>query len=401
MNKWVYTVAALMTTVLLHPATSVATDISGRLSAAVEWYDAPNGDSSTPAYLYGFLNASKIGDISGLNFRGYGRLADDLSNEVNKDSRLYNAYLEKKNLLPGLDVRAGRQFISNTAGATTLDGVDLGYKVYGPVKAKAFFGGAVAFDDDYDSGNLALGGELRAQWVDYEAAVSYYQEKDDSAMTRELIGIDLRYDLMKALEFSGEFQYNYLGGEWSHAYVDATYHRSPVWGLKAHYLMDLPVFDSTSIYSVFASEAYEEWGVDATYNISDSLRAVCRLTQEVYDTGSDASVFEAGIETSGYGPMDAYALATYRAAGDGQDLSGVKLMFSYEVNRYFTPGVGLHWDSLERRFEEDDRTTSQRLFAFVRSNVTDAFSLEAKIEQSQSDLYDNYFQGRLQANYRF
>ena len=77
------------------PITSIeAASLSGRSSTALEWYETAEEEAATPAYQYLQLNAKDLLK-SGYNFKFYGRLADDLSNEVNVDSRLYYAYLEK------------------------------------------------------------------------------------------------------------------------------------------------------------------------------------------------------------------------------------------------------------------------------------------------------------------
>ena len=72
---------------------ALGASVSGRASTVLEWYDDANEDTAVPFYQYLLLNVRDIGG-KGYNFRGYGRLADDLADEVDVDSRLYYAYLE-------------------------------------------------------------------------------------------------------------------------------------------------------------------------------------------------------------------------------------------------------------------------------------------------------------------
>ena len=94
-----------------------ATEVHGRASTVVEWYDSADGDTAIPVHQYLQFSLIDIAD-KGYNFKAYGRLADDIENEIDVDSRLYYAYLEKRDLYDGFDFRLGRQFISTTAGAS-------------------------------------------------------------------------------------------------------------------------------------------------------------------------------------------------------------------------------------------------------------------------------------------
>ncbi|MBE0595732.1 MAG: hypothetical protein IH614_00520, partial [Desulfuromonadales bacterium] len=106
--------------------------VSGRVSTELEWYDTSDEKTAVPASLYLLFNARDVG-ADGWSFRGYGRVAEDLADRVDVDSRLFYAYLEKNDLVENLDLRLGRQFISTTAGASLLDGVRLKYRNLGPV----------------------------------------------------------------------------------------------------------------------------------------------------------------------------------------------------------------------------------------------------------------------------
>ena len=77
------------------PAT--AASVTGRAGTVLEWYDTAEEETSLPLYQYLQLSARDVA-AKGYNFRLYGRLADDLNDEDAVKSRLYYAYLEKKDL---------------------------------------------------------------------------------------------------------------------------------------------------------------------------------------------------------------------------------------------------------------------------------------------------------------
>lgn len=402
MKKWVFAAAATAATILLlHPVATHAANVSGRLSTVLEGYDDPDGDANTPLMLYGYLSAAELADTKGLNFRGYGRLGSEAED---KDSELYYAYIEKKDLLEGLDARAGRMFIGNAAaGVRTIDGLDLGYKLADMAKVKFFYGGNVTFDDDYKGGDTATGAELRlgGGLYPWDVAFSYFQQRDESRLALELIGLEAYYDVRDLIDFTYDVQYNNLKQQVSYLLLETNYYRSPEYQLRLHYLYDMPVFESTSIYSVFAVDKYEELMGELTYVIDLDTRCVARLTREIYETGSDATVYEAGIEKLGLGVWSGYLFGTHRSDPDGQGLTGFKASVGYKMDKYFQPAVGIAWDVLERRKEIEDSTTSYRLWASARSEITSEFSLEALIQTAKSDLYDHFNYGRIQANYRF
>ena len=60
---------------------ALGASVSGRSSTVLEWFDDADEDTAVPVYEYLLLNVRDI-DGKGLNFRGYGRLADDLANEA-------------------------------------------------------------------------------------------------------------------------------------------------------------------------------------------------------------------------------------------------------------------------------------------------------------------------------
>lgn len=377
-----------------------ALSISGRSSTEVEWFDDAAGDTAVPAYEYLLLNVKDI-DGDGLNFRGYGRIAEDLANEVDVDSRLYYAYLEKRELLPHLDVKLGRQFIATTAGASLMDGLYLKAREMGPFSLTLFGGGDVSYYAGYNAKDLIDGLELSGKFDDLQVGLSYLQRWEESELENELIGFNADYDFQQMISLFGEGQFNYLSNNISYFNGGFDYHRNPFWSLRAEYLYSLPVFSSTSIYSVFAVDEYQEIATELSFRHGEGVRSFLKYTREIYQELDDANVFEAGVEKIRTDRLSGYLSGVYRNDSDGQDLRGIRAHGSWLFNRYLTAGVGADLDVLQRRIEETDESTSSRVWVDATATISKKINVEAKVERAESDLWDEYYRGRVRLNILF
>ncbi|MBW2185610.1 MAG: hypothetical protein JRG71_04150 [Deltaproteobacteria bacterium] len=389
-----FCVAALLLTWMNVPA--------GRSSTEIEWYDNADEETAVPFYQYLLLNVNNIDD-NGLSFRGYGRAADDLDSEEDVDSRLYYAFLEKKGLWNTVDVRLGRQFISTSAGASIMDGLHLTYHDLGPFDVTLFGGGDVAYYEGYNAEDLIGGIELSGTFFDgLQLGASYLQKWDQSELANELIGLDLDYDLNQMLHLYSETQFDYLASSVSYFLGGIRYHQNANWSVRGEYLYSLPVFSSTSIYSVFAVNEYQEIFVEADCRLGHGLRSFINYSREIYQEDTDANVIEAGIEKIRTDRYSGYLSGIWRSDPDGQDLVGFKIYGSAVICRSFQCGAGLNLDVLERYIDDnEDDTTSSRAWVDGTVTISRTVNVQAKLERVESDLWDEYYRGRVRLNVRF
>jgi hypothetical protein len=383
-----------------------AATFSGRSSTVIEWFGDPSDETAVPIYQYILLNVRDV-DNDGMNFKGYGRLATDTQDVVDVDSRLYYAYLEKRGVFDSrVDFRFGRQFIVTTAGASVMDGIDLTFNNVGPVNFRLFGGGDATYYEDYDTDDLLWGAEVYGLfWQEQlQLGLSYLQKWDESELTKELIGFDLDYDKANLVNVYSEFQFNYINNVVSYFLLGGKYYRSPKWNLRAEYLYSLPVFTSTSIYSVFAVDKYQELMAEYAYNIAAGFRAFGRYSREIYEEFSDANVFEAGIEKIRSKQFSGYLTGVYRNDDDGQDLKGFKARVAWMFNKKFHAGVGANVDVLDRRIDfenNEDETTSNLVWLYGTYYFTKRVNVQLKLERAESDLWDEYYRGRARFNISF
>lgn len=383
-----------------------AATVSGRASTVLEWQDSAAEGTALPAYQYLQLNVKDL--APGYHFKLYGRLGDDLKNEVDAKSRLYYAYVEKKDVIEGLDFRLGRQFIATTAGASLMDGLALDYRFLDDYKLKLFGGGDVTYYQGYNAKDVLAGVELEGRFFDnLDVGASYLQKWDGGLVAQQLAGLDISFDVADRLWVYNESQWDILSERLSYQLIGAKYRLDLPVTLRAEYLYSLPVFSATSIYSVFAVEEYEEAMVEATWTIVPGVQSFVRATREFYDEYDDAKVFELGVEKLRTGNFSGYLTGTLRRDDDGQDLKGVKIYGAYQFLSKLRAGVGANIDVLEREidyFETDgnaDDTTSQRFWTDVTWTITDKINLEGKYERVESDRLDYYNRGRVRLNILF
>ena len=385
---------------------ALAVSVSGQARTEVEWYDTGAKQTAVPGSEYLLLNMQDL-DGNGLDFAGYGRLSYDFTQTKNDvldtQSRLYYAYLEKKGLIDGLDVRLGRQFVATTAGASLMDGLYLDYKNLGPIGVKVFGGGDVSYYSGYNAQQLVDGMEVYGHFLDtLSLGVSYLQKWDHSRLANELFGLDASYDFDHALNVYNETQFNYLNNTVSYFLTGVQYHKSSRWDLRTEYLYSLPVFSSSSIYSVFAVDEYKQLMAEFNYHIALGLRSFARYTHEFYKSTPDADVYEAGIEKIRTDRFSGYLTGVWRIDKGGQNLRGFKVHAAYLFTNYLQGGVGADVDVLQRWLDENtDMTTTSDLWADVTAYLSRKMTLEAKVERVKSDLWNYYYRGRVRLNVRF
>jgi len=404
MKKWRAAVAWGLTVFLLVlgiSATSHAANISGRSSTVVEWFDDPDGDTAVPAYEYLLLNARDL--WGGWTFHGYGRLAEDLADEVDVDSRLYSGYFRNNRLAPWLDMRFGRQFVSTTAGASVIDGADIRFTLADHFTLRGLGGVGVSYESAEHSDDYFVGVEFAADELIKNLLVelSYVQTWDQGDLAKEMLGLHADYVFSPKLHLYNETQYSLLYEEITYQLFGASTGWGPDWRVRVEYLFSVPVFDSTSIYSVFAVADYEEVMGEVEYRIGPHHRSYLRLTHEMYEDFSDADVVDLGIETVGSKPYSYYLAGVMRMDDDGQDMSGVKCHIGYQLTKELEAGVGANVDVLERRLEDDDETTSTRLWLDGTYRISKTMNVQGKVEYIESDLWEEYYRGRVRFNFYF
>ncbi|WP_027390438.1 hypothetical protein [Chrysiogenes arsenatis] len=393
----------------LMASTASGASIHGHLSSVVEYYDEPDNKTALPVYQYLLLHANDIAD-KGFTFRFYGRAATDLHDNDEVGSHLYYAYLEKRNMADKVDFKLGRHFVASTAGAAMMDGLSVDVRNLGPVSIGFFGGGDVKYYEDYKAGDMIAGAKISTDvWSDrLHLGLSTVRKYEESELSHELYGFNAYLNFDDKAELYTETQYDYLSDTISYFLAGANYHAAEKWTLRGEYLYSLPVFSSKSLYSVFAVSEYKEIMTKATYRINLGLSAFAKYTHEMYEDFSNANVYEAGLEQVRLNKFSGYFAGVWRSQDEGQDLKGVRGRAAWLFTPTFQAGVGASVDVMERWLEiyegsayGVDETTSHRIWVDSTLYLGKRVTMEFKIEQAKSALWDKFHLGRVRLNYYF
>ncbi|MFA6107289.1 MAG: hypothetical protein WDA75_00840 [Candidatus Latescibacterota bacterium] len=315
--------------------------VNGRLTSSLSTYEgqATDGTSATYARVHQglSLDASDLGSSS-LSFHTYLRGSTDLAESAETDPslRLFSAYLAWRKV--GHRVLLGRQYVQAGVGRGSIDGVraDLTFKV---AKLTLFAGPLAPRDGDaelgaWSDGNLwgARIGSKRLWSTDLALSVARLERKpwayagpgrysgtagSDESRVQTLAGLDLGrqsragHGAYLRLEYDGEAQVL------RRAETSGRWVISPRTVLEAEWLRREPTILTGSVFSVFPSSPYQEFGVRVHLTARPGLRLHGHLATVLLD-GDSAQRLGLTVDLA-----EGYSLGYYRTMGYARLSDGV------------------------------------------------------------------------------
>jgi hypothetical protein len=278
--------------VLLSAPVAGAAEIHGRSSTQYQWftdYLTNNKQAEFGEYLN--LSVTKLDPANKLTFQGYGRLTQDILNGQGLNGRLYYLYGDYSNLFDKVDIRLGRQFINYAAGTALVDGGKIDLKNVGPVAFSVMGGRNVIFNLDGEASRShdfvwGLSGNL----VGFKATdleLSYFMKLDEAGIARDQIGGSAKQYLFNSLKAYGNFRFDLTSEVFSEGLLGLKYYPTSDLILTGEWYQSYPIFDNSSIYSVFAVDRYQEAVFRADYTINDKISVNAGYTRQIYSDGAD------------------------------------------------------------------------------------------------------------------
>lgn len=388
--------------------TSWAVELKGRSSTQVlSFLDFYNGRQVEVAE---YLRFSLTGIDNGgkLAVTGYGRGTQDLNNGEGFNSRLYYLYADYRDLFQDrLDTRLGRQFVSNSAGTTIVDGLQLNLKNVGPVGVTVFGGRDVVFGVDTEighSGNYAVGASLYLAGVkDTDVDVSWFRKYDDGDLAREIVGGSFKQFLFKSVKLYGDARYDTTSKVFNEVLGGIKYFPTQRLVLTGEYYESYPTFDTTDIFSVFAVNQYREGVFRVDYFINYMFSVNAGYTRESFGDGGTADVYELGGRWQATQAL-AIDLAANDRLGFGGQTYGVAVDAYYDVNKAWQVSGGVAFDTFEREFfpvVPSGDHTAQRYWLAAKYQLAKNMRASGQVEDQINGIYSNAVQGRFVFDYDF
>jgi hypothetical protein len=245
-----------------------------------------------------------------------------LSRRYNQFHIMY-AYLEAQRLWGRLDLRLGRQLMSDVLGWYDYDGLWLSGRLWRGLSVDLYGGMEVkqdvlpindaAFDADgtnpqgsrdglFDRPVYALGAGLQYTDSDYgQARITYRRSfwHPTHGVERERLGAHASVRPLKPLRIYGGAVYNLFiaridqadaGVEWRFADPDLT--------VGAEYARLVPYFDADSIFNVFSTYAFDEARARVGWQLNDDLYTSLRAGVRLYGHDADLNVENASGDTA-------------------------------------------------------------------------------------------------------
>lgn len=352
------------------------------------------------AYQSFQFDLNQIG-TKNLSFHTYFRSTTDFNhkNSTDPSTKVYNAYIDWKNIKKILDLKLGRQFLYVGVGNGTMDGFRFDLKPRYKVQLTGYVGFQLPEDQwtKVDSWNKShiFGGELATTYLkDTRLAVSYVKKERGTSPEQHLIGANATYQYWK-LNFSSQFYYDLvykkaqnftLRGDGS-GILNGLY-------LSAEYQYRRPSLYSNSIFSVFKQDTYSILRFSGDYQLVKN----CKLSSEY-----DLTLYQSGNSTRArFGIEYAYiALGVYLRRGYAGESNSVYGRIIYTFNRNFVVSASADYDRYkldeEQESKDDAFTLASRVEWEPVRNLR--FALELQDVRNKIQSYDLRLQGN--ASYRF
>ncbi|HYS42560.1 MAG TPA: hypothetical protein VEM32_01145 [Geobacteraceae bacterium] len=382
-------------------------DLHGRSSSQLLWFnDFYNGRQIELAeYLrVSVTNLDKNGKYS---LYGYGRGSQDFTNGEGTSGRLYYLYGEFRDIYEKLDVKLGRQFVNYAAGSALIDGAEVSLKNVGPVAFSVFGGRDVAFgvnggelthEGDYA---LGLGAYLRG-FPKTDLEVSWFRKWDQGDVSRDLVGATVRQYLFGRVKLYGNARYDLVSEVFNEVLAGAKYFPTANLVLTGEWFQSYPTFDTTSIYSVFAVDRFQEWVFRTDYTINDKIAVYGGYSRESYGDGGNADVYQVGCKVR---PIESLIvdLSYDKRQGYGGNMDGGIMDVLWDVTKQLQLAGGFTYDVFTRQFFPNGAfdDTAQKYWLGGKYKLAKNMAASLRIEDDINALYNNNVQGRFIFDYDF
>jgi hypothetical protein len=395
----------LLLITLLSAATSWAAEIHGRSSTQVLWFNNVllNDDRQVELNEYLRLSVTNIDKAGKFSVHGYGRVSQDLSAGEGLKGRLYYLYADYRDLFDKVDLKVGRQFVNLAAGSAIIDGAQVDLKNVGPVAFTILGGRDVLFGingEIGDPGNTVMGvGATLTGFKKTNAEFSWFRKWDGGDISRDLLGATFSQYLLNSLKVYGNTRFDLVSETFNEVLGGIKYYPLSNLILTAEYYQSYPIFDTTSIFSVFATNQFQEGVFRADYIFNDQVSVNAGYNRQGYGDGAAANVYHLGVGLRPIDPLKVNVEYDNRTGFNGS-LSGVIVDASYDFAKKAQIAAGLNYDSYQRDALTGDEV-ARRYWVGGKYKLAKNMALSGRLQNDVNARYNDNVSGRVVFDYDF
>lgn len=367
-------------------------------------------DFFIPYYQYLDLHFRDVEKGISIKVNGWGmlQLNDYYIDEEGKaqltDGDLNYAYVSIECLKKRAFLSLGRQFIY--AGVLSSEQIDGGqFRLsFWKVGLTGYFGVPVEYEYDNRSKDFVTGGRLFYADSKVEVGFSGVYSTDDGEENREWIGGDLWVRPIRWLEVNGRLYYSLLSEEIYDASFLPVLKPTSSLQIVLKYSRTVPseYIDKTSIFSVFSTDAVQEFGTKIGYDLTKNLALWADFSFFKYDSGNNA--FQYGINPRfKYGKGSRNLLSVVLRRHESRDS---RLEFFNEIalflKHYLTSSIecGLNSVNYHRHSTGEGKNFSNHNI-FAGYSITPNLELVGNFEVATDYEDEIEYRGIVKLNYEF
>jgi len=395
----------LMCMSLLSATSSWAAEIHGRSSTQFVSYDNELLGDKRQIELSEYLRLSitNIDKAGKFSIYGYGRGSQDFTNGEGLTGRLYYLYGEYRDLFGKVDTKIGRQFVNLAAGSAIIDGAQVDLKNVGPVAFTVLGGRDVLFGlngeiGDVSNTTLGLAAYL-AGFKQTDAEVSWFRKWDGGKISRDVIGASAKQYLLSSLKVYGNARYDIASETFNEVLAGLKYFPTSSLIFTGEFYQSYATFDTTSIYSVFAVNRYQEGVLRVDYTFNNMVSVNGGYNRQNYGEGANANVYHVG---AGIRPVEALRLNVEWDNRNGYygNINGVIVDAAYDINKASQIAAGINYDSYERDALTGDEI-ARRYWLGGKYKLAKNMALSGRIQDDVNARYSRNVSGRVTFDYDF
>lgn len=391
---------------LLSATSGWAADIHGKSSTQLLWFNDFNNGRQIELGEYLQVSVTKLDKDGKFNIYGYGRGTQDLTNGEGLNGRLYYLYGDYRDLFDKLDVKLGRQFVNLSAGTTIIDGAQVDLKNIGPVAFTVLGGRDVVFGIDGElshDGNYALG--MAAYLTGFRKTdldVSWFRKWDEGDVSRDIVGGSFKQYLFDSVKLYSNARYDLTSEVFNEVLAGIKYFPTANLIFTGEWFQSYPTFDTTSIFSVFAVNRYQEGVVRADYTINENVAVNAGYSRQDYGDDGTANVYEVGCTLRPINTLT-IGLAYDRHDGFGGHLDGGTFDATWDATKEITLAGGLAVDAYNRDFfpTTSGDQVAQKYWVGGKYKMGRNMSASLRLEDDVNVTYNSNVQGRFIFDYSF